>query len=149
MEAGAGGWTHYAVTDTMVDQWHLSALRNHTPGGANSWKFGDAGAGTYADLADGALETAPIALESDAVLACWYWIDAEFSQAYPGYAYDGGLVEMSVEEEQWIQITPVEGYRSSCGRAVCPGPSPRRRRSSPVPTTRPGRTSRSPARLLR
>ena len=124
MEAGAGDWTHHAVTDTMADQWHLSTLRNHTPGGTWSWKFGDAGAGTYADFADGALETAPIDLASDAVLAGWYWIDAEISQAYPGYAYDGGLVEMSVEGEQWIQITPVEGYPFLVREGSLPGPFP-------------------------
>ncbi len=60
MEAGEGTWTHAIVTPSFTDQWHLSSQRNHTAGGSHSWKFGDTGAGDYANLADGALETEAI-----------------------------------------------------------------------------------------
>ena len=124
MESGPGPWSHYAVTDTLTDQWHLSSQRNRTPGGGWSWKFGDEGTGTYADLADGALESTPLTLDMAATLTCWYWVDAESSQAHPGYAYDGGLVETSVDGGEWTQLTPVGGYPYRVRPGSIPGPFP-------------------------
>jgi hypothetical protein len=51
-------------------------------------------------------------------------MDAQISQAYPGYAHDGGLVEMSVGGEEWIQIEPVGGYPFLVREGSVPGPFP-------------------------
>lgn len=124
IEAGPGGWLHYALVDTLQDQWHMTTLRNHTPGGVNAWKFGDAGSGDYADLSGGALESQPIALPEGGVLSFWHWIEAETSGAYQGYAYDGGFVELSVDGGAWAQITPVGGYPYRIRTGSIPGPIP-------------------------
>jgi hypothetical protein len=124
MESGAGGWTHSVVSGGYVDQWHLSTQRNHTPGGLYSWKFGDTGSGNYANLADGALVTPPITIGASARLTFWHWIDAEQSQAYPGRAYDGGLIEMQLNGGAWTQVTPDAGYTHTIRTGSQPGPFP-------------------------
>lgn len=122
MEAGPGSWAHYALVDTLTDQWHLSTQRNHTPDGAGAWKFGDTGSGDYADLAGGALESQAVTLTEGGVLTLWHWIEAEVSGSYQGYAYDGGLVEMSVDGGAWAQITPEGGYPYRIRTGSVPGP---------------------------
>jgi hypothetical protein len=124
MEAGAGDWNHYLVSDGFVDQWHHSAQHNHSTGGSCSWKFGDEAGGSYADLADGALETVPVTIDGEATLTFWHWIDAETSQSDPGQAYDGGLVELSIDGGDWEQITPVGDYPYAIRPGSVPGPFP-------------------------
>ena len=124
MEAGTGDWSDYVVTDSYENQWHRSEQRNHTAGGSWSWKFGDTGSGDYADLSDGALESGPVTLEGDTKLYFWHWIESETSGSYPGYAYDGGLVEMSLNGGGWAQITPVGGYTYLVREGSGPGPFP-------------------------
>ncbi len=124
MEAGAGDWTHGAVSGGFGDQWHLSTERNHTAGGSSSWKCGDAGTGSYANLLDAGLVTPEIELTEDSALRYWQWIEAEVSSAYPGYAYDGGLVEISYEGGPWTQISPVGGYTHLVRAGGTPGPFP-------------------------
>jgi hypothetical protein len=124
MESGEGGWTHAVVTGGFVDQWNLSTQRNHTAGGAHAWKFGATGTGSYANLADGALLTPPVPVREFTRLTFWHWIDAEVSQAYPGRAYDGGIVEMSLDGGAWQPITPVGGYPYLIRTGSNPGPFP-------------------------
>ena len=45
----------------------------------SSCKSADEGGDSYADLSDGALETAPLALDGEGTLKFWDWIDAEVS----------------------------------------------------------------------
>jgi hypothetical protein len=126
VEAGAGDWVHYVVSDGFSDQWHVSSERNHTPGGVYSWKCGDTGAGDYASLLDAGLETPPveIAEEGQGELFFWHWIEAEASQAHQGRAYDGGLVEMSVDGGPFVQIEPDGGYPYTIRAGSVPGPFP-------------------------
>lgn len=124
MEAGAGDWSHYVVTAGYLDQWHLSSQRNHTSGGSWSWKCGDTGAGQYANLLDAGLETPGFTLEENGTLTFWHWIDAEVSGSYPGMAYDGGIVEISMGGGEWEQVTPVGGYSHTCRQGSPPGPFP-------------------------
>ena len=124
MEAGAGSWTHGVVTGGFSDDWHLSTERNHTSGGATSWKFGDTGEGAYSDLADGALVTETFTLSSDAVLTFWHWMEAEVSGSQPDHAYDGGLVEISIDGGAWTRITPEGGYPYLVREGGTPGPFP-------------------------
>jgi len=125
IELGTGEWSHYVVLDGYNDQWHRSSSRNHTTGGSYSWKFGDSGAGDYTDLADGALESEVIALNGGAAsLTFWHWMQAEESSSYPGYAYDGGLIEMSLDGGPWGQVTPEGGYSHLVRVGGTPGPFP-------------------------
>jgi hypothetical protein len=124
-EAGTSEWAHYIVTNGFSDQWHLSTQRNHTTLGTWSWKFGTDGPGDYDDYADGALETVPIELTGDPVtLTFWHWIDAELDDTQPGYAFDGGVVEISIDGGEWIQITPFGGYPYRIVAGDNPGPFP-------------------------
>jgi subtilisin family serine protease len=124
IEGGAGDWTHGAVTGGFTDQWHISTERNHTPGGTSSWKCGDTGTGTYANLLDAGLVTPVVELTEDSFLDYWQWIDAEVSGAHPGYAYDGGLLEISLDGGPWTQIFPEGGYTYRVRTGGTPGPFP-------------------------
>ena len=108
MESGTNGWTHYVVTSGYLDQWHQSTQRNHTAGGATSWKCGATGSGNYADRLDAGLETPTIDLQADSKLFLWHWMDAELNAG--DEAWDGGIVEISIDGGPFTQITPVGGY---------------------------------------
>jgi subtilisin family serine protease len=124
MEDGQGEWTHAGVTPSYTDQWHLSTTRNHTAGGATSWKCGDTGTATYANLLDAGLTTPSFTLGIDSYLHYWQWMAAETSAAHAGYAYDGGIVELSLDGGAWQQITPVGGYPFQVRAGSQPGPFP-------------------------
>lgn len=124
MEAGPGSWTSEVVTSGFVNQWHQSTTRNYTPGGSHSWKFGDTGAGDYANLGDGALITEPLTLRDTCFLRFRHWMEAETSSAYPDHCYDGGRVEMSIDGGAWAPITPVGGYPYLIRAGSTPGPFP-------------------------
>lgn len=108
MESGIGGWTHDVVTPGWVDQWHLSSTNSHSP--THAWKFGDTGAGNYADHADGGLVSQVITIGSDCELSFWHWIAAEASGAYADSAYDGGVVEISQNGVTWSVLPLSPGY---------------------------------------
>ncbi len=111
MEAGQGYWTHSAVSSGWTDQWHLSTENSHSS--SHAWKFGDTGTGNYADHADGGLVTPSVAIQDDAELTFWHWIAAEISGAYPDSAYDGGIVDISVDSGPWQQLTLSPGYNKT------------------------------------
>ncbi|MBD3237599.1 MAG: hypothetical protein GF330_12915, partial [Candidatus Eisenbacteria bacterium] len=122
MESGAPDWIHYPVTDTLTDQWHLSQQRNHTAEGSWSWKCGDPADGDYAPWSDGALESPALDPGQRVILSFWHWMEAETSAAFSGYAYDGGLVEISSGAGQWRQIEPLGGYPYLIREGSSPGP---------------------------
>ena len=122
MEGGVGGWTHEVVSGGFVDQWHQTTQRNHTPAGATSWKFGDTGTGDYANLADGALITPLVESYGIVELTFWHWMDAEASGSYPTMCYDGGLIEASVNGEEWQRVAPLNGYTHVIREGSTPGP---------------------------
>jgi subtilisin family serine protease len=125
VEAGAGAWTHAPVTPGFLDEWHRSGQRNHTTGGAWSWKCGSAIVGQrYADSLDAGLVSPLIALAPNAQLRFWHWVDAESSYAFPGHAYDGGLVEIQPFGGAWQIIEPVGGYPYTILGGTAPGPFP-------------------------
>ncbi len=124
IESGAPGWTHAVVLPGFSDQWHISTARNHTPAGASSWKCGDTGSGNYGNLLDAGLVTPPFELLEHSYLHYWQWVAAESSNAHAGYAYDGGIVEISVEGGAWQQIQPDGGYPFLARAGSTPGPFP-------------------------
>ncbi|MBU1881475.1 T9SS type A sorting domain-containing protein, partial [bacterium] len=122
MEDGAPGWSHSNVLPSFGDQWHLSTQQNHTQGGVQSWKCGDTGLGDYGNLLDAGLVTTEYTIETGSRLSFWQRMAAETSSSYPGYAYDGGLVEISVAGGAWEQISPVGGYPYLVRVGSTPGP---------------------------
>lgn len=108
MESGENGWTHQSVTSGFGDQWHLSTRRNHTPGGTTAWKCGDTGSGDYDNSLDAGLRVHCVNLAPGSQLAFWHWIDAEVDTG--SEAWDGGIVEISTDGENYTQITPQGGY---------------------------------------
>jgi immune inhibitor A len=100
-------WEHAVITPSYGDQWHISTGRNHTPGGRFSWKCGVEG-GTYADLLDAGLVTRPLPLATVQAVRFWHWIEAEDDAGQT--AWDGGIVEASVDGGPWVQLTPDGGY---------------------------------------
>ncbi len=125
MESGAGTWTHEVVTSGFIDEWHLSTQANHTTGGSWAWKLGSTGTGDYGNYCDGALITQPMLLAGDATVTFWHRMEAEASGTYPGYAYDGGCIELSVDGGPWVEVEPVGGYPHRVRiRPLGPGPFP-------------------------
>jgi len=106
MESGPGGWAHRAVTFGYADQWHQSTQRSQS--GTTSWKFGDQGAANYSDRSDGGLITAPFLLGPSSELNFWHWMDAETED--DTVAWDGAVVMLSVDNGDWVQISPASGY---------------------------------------
>lgn len=107
-EGGAPGWSHNAG-DGWIDQWHVSTEQSNS--GTQSYKCGDTGSGSHASLLDARL-TSPMVnnLPADAILSFWHIIDSELSNASPDSAYDGGVVEISVNGGAFTPIEPTEGY---------------------------------------
>ncbi|MBM3317188.1 MAG: hypothetical protein FJY75_05000 [Candidatus Eisenbacteria bacterium] len=126
METGDAKWTHFAGPGgSWIDQWHIETYRNHTSGGTASWKCGGAGAAQYGNLCHAILQTMPFTLPSGSELTFWHWIDAETSSAYPGYCYDGGLLEISTDGGgSWQTLTPEGGYSHLIRAGGTPGPFP-------------------------
>lgn len=108
-ENDSNGWNSLAPLANYVNQWHRESHRNHTSGGAWSMKFGGPGSGEYSGSAYGALESPEIPLGENGRLYFHHWMDAE-SHSTPIYAWDGGLVEISLDGGPWTQISPVGGY---------------------------------------
>ena len=62
----------------------------------------------YADYLDAALYTHSLPLAGVHAVLFWHWIDAEDQTT--NTAWDGGIVEASVDGGAWFQITPDGGY---------------------------------------
>jgi len=124
VESGAPGWTHDLVLPGFTDDWHISSQRNHSPNGSHSWKCGDAGSGDYSSLLDAGLVSPMVELSGAGELRFWQWIDSEVSSAYPDMAYDGGLVEISIDGGAFVQLTPEGGYPYTIRPGGTPGPFP-------------------------
>ncbi|MFH1861705.1 MAG: C25 family cysteine peptidase, partial [bacterium] len=104
METGAPNWTHSNVTPGFGDQWNLSTIINHTPGGSHAWYCGSYP--YYSSLLDAALITPQYEIHGSHELRFYHWMSAQLATQYQGYAYDGGLVEMSLNGAPFELITP-------------------------------------------
>lgn len=108
MEHGENGWSHGPVTAGYNDEWHLSTLRDHTPGGDTSWRVGSVAGGAYADMSDAGLLSHCMDISAGSQLRFWHWMDAELRN--DTVAYDGAIVEVSMDDGEFEQITPQGGY---------------------------------------
>lgn len=108
-ESDSNGWTSLAPLTSFVNQWHRESSRNHTSGGSWSMKFGGTGSSEYSGSSYGALESPEIALGLNGRLYFHHWMAAE-NHTNPIYAWDGGMVQISIDGGPWTQIVPVGGY---------------------------------------
>jgi len=106
-EAGESGWTHSSASG-WIDQWHLSTQRSHSL--THSWKCGSTTTSDYDDNLDARLESPSLPLHSRTQLVFWHWMESEISGAYPDSAYDGGIVEISIDGGAWTLAVPEAGY---------------------------------------
>jgi len=102
-------WISYPLLANFSDQWHRNNNRTNTQGGSWSMKFGGPGSSGYASSAHGALESSVIPLGQNGRLYFHHWMDAEVHNNST-HAWDGGLVELSIDDGPWVQIEPVGGY---------------------------------------
>ena len=109
-ENGAGEWTHEVVTPSWADEWQMLSYRNHTPDGGESWHCGSDFGGNYRNNADGGLISPMMEMDQDMLLKFWHWMDSEISASYPGSAYDGGIVELSLNGTVFFPIAPIGYY---------------------------------------
>jgi hypothetical protein len=109
-ESDMQNWTNAQMNNNFVDQWHRSNTRNNTSGGTYSMKFGGSGSSQYASTAYGALISPEVTLGVNSRLKFYHWMDAEDHDTNPNSAWDGGLVQMSLDGGTWQSITPVGGY---------------------------------------
>lgn len=93
----------------FTNQWHRDLGRNYTQNGTYAMKFGATGTGNYASLGYGAMVSPEMIVSPDCQLEFYHWMDAE-THSNPAYAWDGGMVQMSLNNGPWTQITPVGGY---------------------------------------
>lgn len=110
-ETGAPGWTHDSPVG-WVDNWHISTERANS--GVSSYKCGDVSTGTYSSLSDARL-TSPVwsNLPASASLSFVTQIESELSAAFPDSAYDGGMIELSVNGGAWTLVEPSPGYNKT------------------------------------
>ncbi len=108
-ENDSNGWTSLAPLANFVNQWHRENSRNNTPVGSWSMKFGGPGTTNYSVSAYGALESPEIPLGNNGRLYFHHWMDAE-AHTNPIYAWDGGMVQISIDGGAWTQISPVGAY---------------------------------------
>lgn len=103
-------WVSEQLQPGFTNQWHRSSQRNHTPEGGWSMKFGGTGSAQYTSTGYGALVSPELAVNPGSALKFWHWMDAEDHDDYQSQAWDGGLVEMSLNGGGWSSIEPVGGY---------------------------------------
>jgi len=108
VEDGGAGWTHSA-TAGWNDQWHIEATGSGSP--THAWRCGPNGGGVYAHHQDTRLVSPAIELRPWTTLEFQHSMSAEDSFSSPDSAYDGGVVEISLDDgATWQQITPAGGY---------------------------------------
>lgn len=126
VESGENGWTHAAVLPGFLDQWHISTETFASAG--HAWKCGDTGTGTHADRLDAGLVSPAITITPHTNLHISHWLDSETSGA--DSAFDGAVVEISVTDGPFLELTPVDGYgrhfKRVRGAASYSGPLPGR-----------------------
>jgi hypothetical protein len=121
MESGVGQWTHGIVTPTFADEWDLTEQMNHSQNGTHSWHCGSS-LQPYSPLLDAGLVTGEFTVHGNHILRFWHWMAAQLNNQVPNGAYDGGIVEMSLNGGQFTQITPVGGYPKVITQSSQSGP---------------------------
>jgi len=109
VESGEAFCSHDAG-DGFVDQWHVDSQANVTPGGAHAWFCGSDIDSSYAPGNDARLTLPPLTLSDAGWLIFWHRIEAEIDSNQAGFAFDGGVIELSQNGGPFAIVTPVDGY---------------------------------------
>ncbi len=121
-EGDLSGWSHSGTGD-WGDDWHLSTEDSQSP--VHAWKCGDTGTGDYANHLDSRLVSPQVELLPFSLLRLMHRMNAEVSGAFPDSAYDGGVVELSVDGGQsWMQLSAVSGAYNKAFRWESGGGNP-------------------------
>ncbi len=100
-------WNHGAIVG--VDGWHLSNDQYHSS--PRSWKCGGNSSEDYPNMMETVLVSPPLCLDGNSELSFWHKIDAEAGSAYPYWAEDGGVVEITTDGgKSWTIISPLFNY---------------------------------------
>ena len=101
---GAGGWSHSA-SEGWGDAWHLAEAGSGSP--PMAWRCGGEDGADYPSLLDARLESPELTLLPWSRMEFQHSMSAEISGAWPDSAYDGGMVEASVDGgATWQQLSP-------------------------------------------
>lgn len=102
-------WEHQVFEDNedQFDQWHMSDEQNYTPDGFGCLKFGDPDGGDYANMSNGVIYLPDFYAHVPMELMFRHKIDAEESGARPDTCYDGGFLEINVDDTFWRTLYPV------------------------------------------
>jgi hypothetical protein len=104
-----GTFDHRAIVG--VDQWRLSSARFRSA--PSSWKCGDPSTGPYANIMESILALPPLCLFDNSRLTFWHRMSAEAGAAYPYWALDAGVVELSQDNgATWRIVSPTVIYPS-------------------------------------
>ncbi|MEA1972688.1 MAG: C25 family cysteine peptidase, partial [Candidatus Cloacimonadota bacterium] len=106
-EDGIGQFTHESLSNNYGDEWHLSDFRNFSDGGEFSMKCGGEGSANYGSHLHSALFSPNLPLPADSYIKFHHWMRAETNSSYPTQAWDGGIIEISVNGQGFQQIAPV------------------------------------------
>jgi len=100
-------WEHENLNEDHIDQWHISDEDNYSYGGSRCLKAGsEQQGGEYEPMLNCAAYMPPFYVSGPLQLIFWHKIDAEISVNHEGECYDGGYVEISVEDGEWELIYP-------------------------------------------
>lgn len=130
-DGGAPGWSNESAGGSWISQWHLSTERAQS--GTTSYKCGDMGTGNYSPSNDAFLISPVMSdLPQGAVLRFAQQYVTEISGAFPDSAYDGCVLEYSLNGGAWSELLPTGGYTkafrySAGGGNPATGPMPGRR----------------------
>ena len=107
-DRGEDMWEHERMQGgDYLDMWHLSENLNHSFNGSRSLKVGSLDpAEEYPPLLDCAVYMPEFEVNTPLQLVFWHKLDAEVSRANPGQCYDGGFVEISIDDGDWELIFP-------------------------------------------
>jgi len=107
-ETGEDIWEHEALEPDYLDEWHLSSYRNYTPDGSYSMKCGGEGLQPYSNNILAALYMPVLDVSGGIMVSFHHWMNTNI---LPGnIAHDGGIIEISTDGINFLQIEPIGGY---------------------------------------
>jgi peptidase C25-like protein/flagellar hook capping protein FlgD len=105
---GSGVWENENLSENYLNEWHLSSYRNSTSNGEFSMKCGGMDEVHYSNNVYAALYTPLIQAVPGTLLRFSHWINTGLIG--DSLSWDGGILEVSVNGGEFIQIEPVGGY---------------------------------------
>jgi len=110
IEASNRGLHTYSVKTGYSSDWRRTGNNNPFSAGSHCYQF-NTSSGEYSDQSDGVLSTPRLRLGSIATLTFWHRMSAETDSYHSGYAWDGGIIEVSTDGgENWMQVNSTPGY---------------------------------------